>query len=337
MAPVIVGGGGSRKRASAIPEAVPKRRRTEQSAQGSAAAAVSTASATTSATAATAVPGVDLRGRFLAVLSDSKYQVNGISNGQLKEKFKTEYPQLAPIINALTQESRLTMSQVPGTGELSYVLQSSEQASKFEGLDRNTRMVYSVIERAGNMGLWTKDVRLQTNIQQQALNKIFKTLENRRLIKPVKSVTAKAKKLYMLYDLIPSKELTGGVWYSDLEFDHEFISELRNFIMHCVRRLNGGRGVTVADIQHTLIEKNVSKINLSEEEMEQLVQTLTYDYMIEECGENEQGEPLYTAAKRVSTMCEFKWWDALEPDFHFRQVVFEDGVVLDAHEPHYQT
>ncbi len=32
-------------------------------------------------------------------------------------------------------------------------------------------------------------------------------------------MTAKAKKLYMLYDLIPSKEITGGVWYSGLEFD----------------------------------------------------------------------------------------------------------------------
>ena len=32
---------------------------------------------------------------------------------------------------------------------------------------------------------------------------IFKQLEQRRLIKPVKSVTAKAKKLYMLYNLTP--------------------------------------------------------------------------------------------------------------------------------------
>jgi DNA-directed RNA polymerase III subunit RPC6 len=39
-------------------------------------------------------------------------------------------------------------------------------------------MVYQVIEKAGNLGIWTKDIRTQTNIQQQALNKIFKVSRN---------------------------------------------------------------------------------------------------------------------------------------------------------------
>lgn len=56
---------------------------------------------------------------------------------------------------------------------------------------------YQSIQRAGVNGAWTKDIRRETNIQQQALNKIFKALEGRRLIKQVKSVNAKAKKLYM--------------------------------------------------------------------------------------------------------------------------------------------
>jgi DNA-directed RNA polymerase III subunit RPC6 len=82
---------------------------------------------------------------------------------------------------------------------------SAEVAQQFQGLDVSAKMVYQVIEKAGNMGIWTKDIRVQTNIQQQALNKIFKVLESRLLIKPVKSVTAKSKKLYMLYKLVPSK------------------------------------------------------------------------------------------------------------------------------------
>jgi DNA-binding MarR family transcriptional regulator len=56
---------------------------------------------------------------------------------------------------------------------------------------------YQSIQRSGVHGAWTKDIRRETNIQNQALNKIFKALEARRLIKPVKSVNAKAKKLYM--------------------------------------------------------------------------------------------------------------------------------------------
>jgi DNA-directed RNA polymerase III subunit RPC6 len=202
-----------------------------------------TASTVSSAPTITETPTELLKERFIRVFSEPIFKV-GISNAALKEKFGEVYIQLVPIINELTSESRLVMSKL-ANGGLFYTMVSDEVASKFAGLDVTARMVYQVIERAGNMGIWTKDIRIQTNVDQQALNKIFKGLESRRLIKPVKSVTAKAKKLYMLYNLTPSKELTGGVWYSDLEFDHEFISELRTFLLHCVRRLNGGRGVTL--------------------------------------------------------------------------------------------
>jgi DNA-directed RNA polymerase III subunit RPC6 len=187
------------------------------------------------ASAPTENPTEVLKARFIRVFSEPIFKV-GISNAALKDKFGEVYIQLVPIINELVSESRLVMSKL-SNGGLFYTMVSDEIASKFAGLDVTARMVYQVI--------WTKDIRIQTNVDQQALNKIFKGLEGRRLIKPVKSVTAKAKKLYMLYNLTPSKELTGGVWYSDLEFDHEFISELRTFLLHCVRRLNGGRGVTL--------------------------------------------------------------------------------------------
>lgn len=277
-----------------------------------------------------------LRDRFIAMFSEAEFQA-GVSNSALKQRFGAAlYLKLAPIINKLTAESRLSMSK-SATGELSYSLVDEDVAEKFTGLDLSARMVYQVIEKAGDMGIWTKDIRLQTSIQQQALNKIFKALESRRLIKPVKSVTAKAKKLYMLAHLTPSKELTGGVWYSDLEFDHEFINELRTFLIACVRHLNGGQGVTLTEIRSKMLAANVSRVQLSLEEVEQLVSTLVYDYRIEEGGENAEGEILYIPAKRVSTMCDFKWWDVLDSDFYFRTVAFEDGVTLPPHEPHYHT
>jgi len=295
-----------------------------------------TVAKTAAAAAALSTEGLaDLRETFIQLFERPEHK-GGISNSVLKQKFGDKYLNLAPIINDLTQESRLVMSRL-GKNELYYSLVSAEVASKFHGLDTSARMVYQVIERAGNMGIWTKDIRLQTNIQQQALNKIFKALETRRLIKPVKSVTAKAKKLYMLYNLQPAKELTGGVWYSDLEFDHEFISELRTFVMHCVNRLNQAKGVSLSEIQVKMTQAKVSRIELSVDEVHQLVQTLVYDHMVEEAGENEHGERLYIAARRVTTMCEFKWWDVLSPDFHFRPIRFEDGLELAPHEPHYHT
>lgn len=250
-----------------------------------------------------AIPQDVLKQEFIQLFSDPAYE-SGISNSALKQKVgESKYVLLAPIINQLTSESRLAMSRVGN--ELFYTLVSDELASKFQGLDISARMVYQVIEKSGNMGIWTKDIRMQTNCNTQQLNKILKALETRQLIKPVKSVTAKAKKLYMLFNLTPSKELTGGPWYTELEFDHEFISELRTFLMHMIRKMNGGKGVTLTEIREKMIQANVSRVQLSVQEVKQLVQTLVYDNHIEE-EETEKGESVFVASRRITPMCEFK-------------------------------
>jgi hypothetical protein len=85
-----------------------------------------------------------------------------------------------------------------------------------------------------NRGIWTRDIKIATNIPQHTLTKTLKILEQRSLIKSVRSVVSKSKKLYVLFDVVPAKSVTGGPWYSDQEFDHEFVSELSNFIVQMV-------------------------------------------------------------------------------------------------------
>ncbi len=290
-------------------------------------------------TAATArlSPTEKLRQEFINLFSNPKFQQNGVTNSQLKSAFAGErYVHLVPIINKLTREARLIMSTADN--ELIYKLVSEETASKFAGLDVSARMVYQIIEESGNKGIWTRDIRNKSKIQQQALNKIFKNLETRKLIKPVKAVNAKSKKCYMLYDLQPSKEITGGPWYTEMEFDYGFINELRLFIMHCVRRLNGGKGITLREIAEKMKIANISRVALTLQEVQQLMQTLAFDYMIEQSGVNQSGEAQFIASKRVTVPCDFQWWnEALCPDFHFRDMKFEDDVVLSAHEPHHHT
>ena len=281
----------------------------------------------------------NVRERFMELLNQPKYKM-GVSNKIIQKEFSKpeEKPLLVQVINELSKESKLQMSKSGVDNELYYTLVADEIAQKYVGLDVSAKLVLQCIEKAGNNGIWTKEIRMQTNIQQQALNKIFKQLEQRCLIKPVKSVTAKAKKLYMLYELTPSKEITGGVWYSGLEFDHEFISELRTFVMHCVRRLNSGQGVTISEIKKKMEQAKVSRVELNLDEVKQLVQTLVFDNYIEEGSLNDiEDQPKYVCARQVTTSCNFKWWDALSPDFHFRAIKFEDGVTLSPHEPHHHT
>lgn len=286
-----------------------------------------------------------LKNKFLKIFDEPDYK-DGIPNSILKERFVNNFQNLVPVINELMGSSRISMSK-DTRGELYYTLISETIATKLNGLDAGTRMVYQIIQKADNMGIWTKTIRTQTNIEQQTLNKIFKTLETRKLIKPVKSVNAKSKKLYMLYEITPSKELTGGVWYSDLEFDHEFISELRTFIIKCIRHLNNGKGVTVKQILEKMIQAKICKVELSTQEVQQLIETLIYDYIVEEVTDNsyttegggDSNSMYYVAARRVTPMCEFKWWDEVlsVSDFKYRTIKFNDSVSLAPHEPHYHT
>ena len=49
------------------------------------------------------------------------------------------------------------------------------------------------------------------------------------------------------YFQVPSKEITGGIWYTSNEFDHEFIEVLRNFVTTVVRE-NRKEGITLKSI-----------------------------------------------------------------------------------------
>ncbi len=101
---------------------------------------------------------------------------------------------------------------------------------------------------------------MATNSPQHTLTKTLKILEQRSLVKSVRSVVSKSKKLYMLYDVMPAKEITGGPWYSDQEFDHEFVAELGNFVVQIVR---GPGMMDLAGISEKVRISGISKVSAS--------------------------------------------------------------------------
>ena len=71
------------------------------------------------------------------------------------------------------------------------------------------KLVYTTIRSAENEGIWTKTIKIRTNLHQTVLTRVLKSLENRALIKPMKSVKFPGRKLYILAELSPSKDVTG--------------------------------------------------------------------------------------------------------------------------------
>lgn len=117
-----------------------------------------------------------------------------------------------------------------------YKEQSADVAVKFKGLSSEDMLVYQSIEAAANQGIWTADLKRRTNLQQPQINKALKNLEGRSLVKAVKTVTNKNRKVYMLFDLTPSREVTGGAWYTEQDYDAEFVDVVKQQCLQFITR-----------------------------------------------------------------------------------------------------
>ncbi|KAF3824641.1 hypothetical protein GH733_009975 [Mirounga leonina] len=167
--------------------------------------------------------------------------------------------------------------------------------SKMKGSDNQEKLVYQIIEDAGNKGIWSRDIRYKSNLPLTEINKILKNLESKKLIKAVKSVAASKKKVYMLYNVQPDRSVTGGAWYSDQDFESEFVEVLNQ---QCFKFLQTKAETARESKQNPMIQRNssfasshevwkyicelgISKVELSMEDIETILNTLIYDGKVE--------------------------------------------------------
>ncbi len=104
------------------------------------------------------------------------------------------------------------------------------EAKKMSSMEGDEAMVYQYIKDAGNEGIWSRHIKARTNLHITVINRTLKTLESKSVVKCVKSVQHPTRKIYMLYDLEPSIEVSGGPWFTDSELDVEFVQLLTNAI-----------------------------------------------------------------------------------------------------------
>eukprot|EP00037_Helgoeca_nana_P033787 m.419438 g.419438 ORF g.419438 m.419438 type:complete len:356 (-) comp31546_c0_seq1:684-1751(-) len=159
------------------------------------------------------------------------------------------------------------------------------------------RIVYQHVEEAGNTGIWTKHLRLQTGIEKAQFTKVMKKLENKKLIKSVNSVSATKRKFYMLYEMQPDVSLTGGAWYTGTDFDAEFITIMSQLVYKYVEqrdlearalytdqpllRLREGL-VTATDVHAHIEASKASKEALGEKDVLSLLDVLVHGGKLEQ-------------------------------------------------------
>lgn len=91
-------------------------------------------------------------------------------------------------------------------------------------------MVYASIESSGTAGIWTKTIKAKSGVHAKVLDRVYKSLEQRGLIKPMKSVKHPQRKMYIRAGLTPSEEATGGTWFNDGKLDVGMIEAVTDAI-----------------------------------------------------------------------------------------------------------
>lgn len=144
----------------------------------------------------------------------------------------TDLSQLLLLVQVLTDKKLLKLVKVGDS--LKFLPVSLSEAKKITSMSDDEAMIYSYIEASGREGIWTKTIKARTNLHQHIVVRCLKSLEGQRYIKSIKSVKHPTRKIYMLYNLQPSIDVTGGPWFTDSELDTEFIDSLLTVIWRFV-------------------------------------------------------------------------------------------------------
>ncbi|XP_015924511.2 DNA-directed RNA polymerase III subunit RPC6 [Parasteatoda tepidariorum] len=176
----------------------------------------------------------ELEEKVIEVLA-SDANKNGISQADLQKAIPTiQAKELAPILNSLMSQGKLDVTKK--RNQLCWRWNADAKVIKGS---QEEKIIFKIIKGASDKGLAVNQIKRECGLPQPRVTKILKELESRKEIKLV--IAKNKRKLYMLYDLTPSVEVTGGTFYSGDEFEAEFVNVLGD---QCYRYLLQAKGIS---------------------------------------------------------------------------------------------
>uniref|UniRef100_T1J5Z6 DNA-directed RNA polymerase III subunit RPC6 n=1 Tax=Strigamia maritima TaxID=126957 RepID=T1J5Z6_STRMM len=218
----------------------------------------------------------------------------GVPQKTLIEHLNVEPLNIANAINGLLKKGRIEILKGGKQKKGVVIRWKNNEGPKIKG-DNEKKIIYQIIESAGNKGIWVRDIRNKCNLVLTHVTKILKLLESEKLIKSVKSVEACKRKLYMLYNLEPDTSVTGGAWYSNEDFDQDFVEILnQQCYKYLYQKLVRAKAedknplmqrqvasATADDVRNHISKLGISKVELSIRDIEVILNTLVYDGKVE--------------------------------------------------------
>eukprot|EP00931_Biecheleriopsis_adriatica_P120412 TRINITY_DN95537_c0_g1_i1.p1 TRINITY_DN95537_c0_g1~~TRINITY_DN95537_c0_g1_i1.p1 ORF type:complete len:323 (-),score=71.22 TRINITY_DN95537_c0_g1_i1:8-955(-) len=246
----------------------------------------------------------------------------GVTQAELNAAGWTDNAQVMKIVNALMREQRLQPYRMSGD-KVFFKAVDPATAAKFQGLDDTAKNVYQHIEKAADKGAWSKSLKEDTNMHQSAITKAIKDLINRQLIKEVKSVQNRNRKVYMLFDMEPSREVSGGTWYLDGEFNHKWVDKLRSHCQDFLQQVSG-RGVALDEIHRYVTQQPIGGPQVpTEDDVNSILRTLELEEEVSK-EVREDGKKIFTLSKGVNV----DLFSSRVPSFLTRQPAIRSGLVV---------
>ncbi|XP_073149379.1 uncharacterized protein [Henckelia pumila] len=171
------------------------------------------------------------------------------------------------------------------------------------GLVDAERAILDSIKSKKDLGIWVRDIKLDTKLTDHVVNKSLKSLIAKKLVKEVVNIQYKGKKHYMAVEFEPSKEISGGDWYIDGNLDKEFIKALQDL---CLWYMRSQRVATLQGVHNELKKSDVVNFELSAQQIEEILNSLVLDDEIIEVKSNGLGDyrsiPIGTICYRVASV-----------------------------------
>ncbi|CDR94605.1 RNA polymerase rpc34 subunit containing protein, putative [Babesia bigemina] len=147
--------------------------------------------------------------------------------------------------------------------------ESREQVARLQDVEY---AVFCTIETAGNRGIWTADIKKLCEITGNQLTRTLKVLvEQHGLVKQVTNVHQKSRKLYMLFNIKPARELTGGSFYLNGEFNEMLVEHIQEQVGSFLAKFQGSSLTQITNFLKTL--ENISG-EVREEDVLSIIQIL---------------------------------------------------------------
>lgn len=149
----------------------------------------------------------------------------------------SDVDKLMPLLDLLSKQSKFQARSVDNDTAVAFTVRERSVVSKYASItDSNARNIYRLIENAGTAGMWKATLKQKLKLHENVVEKALRSLQGTKHIKQLKSARSNAKKTFMLYELEPTKEVTGGGWYSDGEIDYELIEVASRLVVLFVRK-----------------------------------------------------------------------------------------------------